>query len=108
MCEERVSNNKARLCNNYLCNDNKLESTKTKMLHRYVYKAPALQPYLLHNWFNTSMFCVATAGDITSARQIPTVSPAKDEKYNHDSMMDVTRNHFYKQGERQCMLDVFD
>jgi len=36
------------------------------------------------------------------------VSPAKDDLHNQDSMMDLTRKDFYKQGERQCMLDVFD
>ncbi len=43
-----------------------------------------------------------------AAGQVVDIKAISDAWHNCDSMMDLTRKHFYKQGERQCMLDMFD
>lgn len=64
-------------------------------------------PPPLISLITAGMAAVAAQAHVHSST-ITQGAAATNGRHNCDSMMDLTRKHFYKQGERQCVLDMFN
>ena len=74
-------------------------------LYIYIYIYIYILPAIAHVVFLPPSCCVIGG---PAVKQITSFYMSTLGQHNSVSMMDLTRRHFYLQGERQCALDMFN